>query len=223
MNNKSLKMAVTGLVLSVSGFANAGLIAEYDLSTATASTTLNPTFVDTDYSANGLALINTDNMVTAFDNHFYHNGWDTGLNASKYYETSISSSGLFTFSSVSFSLENVGSVSTYWLRSSLDGYAADLSSGNFLDGDVTNFSTDLSTLGVISAPITFRWFIASGSMAERAGFANHECPGSGCGLPDVGQDLQFFGDVTDVPEPSTLAILSLGLMGLVARRFMNKA
>jgi len=214
-----LKSAFAGLVLSISSFANAGLIVEYDFSTATSSTTLDATFVEADYLATGLALNNPSNSATSFGNHFYHNGWDSTFNANKYYETSISSSNSFSLSSLSFALENLSGTSSYWLRSSLDGYNSNLSNGSFTNGLVTDFSVDLSTLGVINSPITFRWFIASSGVA---GFANHECGGvatQGCGLEDVGQDLQFFGQTSEIPEPSTLAIFALGIMGLVSRRF----
>lgn len=211
MNCKFLKVFFAGLVLSVSSLANAGLIVEYDYSPAS-GTTLNASYTASNYVASGLTLNNAANTANAFGNHFYHNGWDATFNANKYYEATISNANLFTFDSLSFALENTSGTSTYWLRSSLDGFAADLATGNFSGGLVTNFSSDLSTLGGINAPVSFRWFIAS---TTTAGFANHECPGAGCNFVDVGQDLQFFA----VPEPSTLAIFALGLMGLISRRF----
>lgn len=209
MINKMIKSTILGISMLVSGLVNAALIVEYDLDSAL-GTSLNPSFVHPDYNASPITLTNADNNAAAFSNHFYHNGWDNIFNANKFYEATISSINSFSFANVSFSLENTGGVSTYWLRSSLDGFLGNISSGSFQDGDVTNFDVSLGGLGQINAPVTFRWYIAS---ANTAGFANHECNGAGCGLNDIGQDIQF--KIASVSEPPTLAVLAIAMIGLV--------
>lgn len=197
------------------GSANALLIAEYDLSSGTggsAGTTKAATTVASGFSASSLTLTNADNNVGGLSsNHFYHNGWDTTLNLAKYYEATISSANAFKFSNVLFSLEEMnGSASTYWLRSSLDGFASDIATGGFSGGLVTTFDVDLSNLGTIAAPISFRWYMTASNLSERAGFANHEPGGLGGNLSDIGVDLQFH----KVPVPATLVLFGIGLIGL---------
>lgn len=207
-------------IIAGSYSAQATLIAEYDLVPVTASSSLAPSYVDSGYSITTLDLNNAANTYTSFSNHFYSTGWDLTLNAGKYFETTLSSSNAFVLTSIDFSMENKGAISTYWLRSSQDGFTSDLSTGDFLLGDVTDFSAGLTSLGTILSPLTLRWYIGSDSVA---GFANHEPGGAGAGLPDIGQDLSFHGNFVSIPEPSVM-----GLMGVFGcsiwgiRRFFPK-
>lgn len=216
INKLRVNLALIALFLLFAHPAKAIMIATYDLQPAS-GTSLAASAVTAGFSATNLTLNNPQNTTTAFSNHFYHNGWDTIFNAGKYYEMTLSSASLFTLDTMgaSFSLEELGGApSTYWLRSSLDGFSSDLGTGQFSGGQVTDFSVDLTALGVISSPITFRWYMTADNLSERAGFANHELPGTGGGLPDVGQDLIFSGSFASVPEPGVLALLSLGLLGI---------
>jgi hypothetical protein len=43
------------------------------------------------------------------------------------------------------------------------------------------------------------------------------------GVYDGAAEMEFWGNVTDVPEPSTLAIFALGMIGLASRRFKKKS
>lgn len=205
------------------GSANAGLIAEYDFGTAT-GTTQAATTVGLDFSASDLTLVNTANTATAFGNHFYMNGWDTSINLSKYYETTISSTAsAFSLSDITFSLEDLSGLASDWaFRTSLDSFATDISLGSFGGGanagQVTDFSIDASILGLLTSPITFRWYMTADNLSERAGFASHLPGAAGGGLPDVGQNLRINGNIASVPESTSLALLGLGLAGIAFSR-----
>ncbi len=227
-----MKKIIFGFVFSMlAASAQAGLIAQYDYLQAdttlqVSGTEISASTVGTGFSASTFLLNNTDNTAAAFGNHFYHNGWDATFNANKYYELSLSSTDAFSFSNVEFSLEEVGgSAATFWLRTSLDSFASDIATGMFSAGLVTDFDINLSSLGVINSPISFRWYLADDSTA---GFANHQCDAgptfdAGCGLSDVGLDLTFYGDAMSVPEPGSFALFMLGLAGFGVRLRLRKS
>jgi hypothetical protein len=226
MKFKFFKAACTSVILSISSIANAGLIVEYDYLNATSSSNLVSSFVDSNYTASDL-LANGISGTGGFGNHFYHSGWDSSFNSNKYYNLTVSSLSQFQLTSMAFSLENTSGTSTFWLRSNLDGFVSNISSGNFISGLVTDFTVDLTSLSSIVTPIEFRFYIASTSTA---GFANHQCKpagstlwDAGCGGSDVGLDLSISGSKVDVPEPSTLAIFALGMIGLASRRFKKQS
>ena len=216
------KTALTLILLFGATVARADVIAVYDylqadVSVAPNGTTLEPATVAAGFTASDLVLTNASNTATAFGNHFYHNQWDAGLNTSKYYEATIGSADDFVLDDVSFSLENTSGNSTYWLRSSLDGFVGDIASGAFT-ALVTDFSVDLTSLGVLTSPVAFRWYMSAANGSTIAGFSNHQCdPGplfdAGCGLSDVGTDLIFSGS-SAVPEPGILSLLAMSLLGL---------
>jgi len=221
MKFTSVKLFLSASLLFISSLANAGLIVKYDILTATSAPNLVGSFVGANYSASDLVV----NGVTddgGFGNHFYHLGWDDEFNSTKFYNLTLSNLNPFELSYLEFSLENISGSSTYWLRSSLDGFVSDISSGIFSDGLVTDFSVDLTSLTTIIAPIEFRWYIAS---STKAGFANHQCKpigselfDNGCNLEDVGVDLAIF----DIPEPSIFTIFAIGMIGLVSRKFKKQ-
>src|SRR3546814_10044623 len=74
----------------------------------------------------------------------------TTVDPNRYYEATIGAASAFTLSTIDFSLENLFGNSTFVLRSSADGFAADLGAGAFTEGDVTDFSVDVSSLGILN-------------------------------------------------------------------------
>lgn len=197
MNLKMLKMTVASLVLSVSGFANANLVLQADLSVentitliATSGTSLatvsgsdgigvyladffelDLSLVDTLITGNLTSASNTsDNTPNLF------NSSDTGLNVWSFTDDAEMS---FTAGLLAFSGQASWTVDATAYVNALNG----AQSGNVYapaddDGDIAGASL-IGTWEVIGA--------------------------------------------TDVPEPSALAILGLGLMGLASRRLKKKA
>ena len=215
---KNILLAGAFVVGGFSPMAQAAVLANYDYSPAS-GISLAVTSTAADVGATALVLTNADNTTSAFDNHFYHNNWDTTLNTSKYYELTLSSAKALYLSTIDFSLEDTDNgAASYALRSSADGFASNLGSGALAaSGLVTDFSVDATSLGTITGPITFRWYMMTAQTFTNVGFANHNSPGSGFGLPDVGVDLSINGEI---PEPATLGLFGLGLagLGLAARR-----
>lgn len=222
MIRKFLVAAVAAIGFSTS--ANAVVIAQYDMANVVVgappgSQSLAASAVDGSFTASALTLNNAANNYGGIQNHFYHAGWDTTLNPAKYYEVTIGAVSAFTLDTIDFAMENlIETPSTFTLRTSVDGFAADLATGAFGNGLVTDFSVDASVLGVLTGPVTLRWFLTAPITNTLSGFANHECPGNGCNLPDVGQDLLISGDLVAVSEPGALALLGLSLAAFGALR-----
>jgi hypothetical protein len=226
---------ICGVMLAASAsITQAAVIAQYDLlqadlTVAPGNGSLAPSTVASGFTASNLTVNNAVSTVSQFGNHFYFDGWDTTVNASKYYETTLSSATPYTLGALTYSVEvadadSGSNTATFYLRSSLDGYVGNIDVQTVTGGLVTNNSVDLSGLGLLSGSTTFRWFVTSNSSTNIVGFANHQCdPGSlfdaGCGLADVGLDVTFNG----VPAPATLALMGLGLAGIGYRRKQLKA
>ncbi len=201
-----------------STIAHAMLVAEYDLNSAGSSpsgTAHSATTVDPQFTASDLVLVNGSNTVNAFSNHFYHDGWDTTFNLAKYYALTIDTlAPAYILDRMSFSLEELSGTNSDWeLRSSVDGFAGPLSGGTFGGGVVTSFVLSLASLGTLTLPTEFRWYMTGSTTNERVGFANHECPGTGCGLNDLGQDLQIFA--SPVPVPAAIWLFGSALVGFI--------
>jgi hypothetical protein len=183
MNIKMLKAALAGLVLSVSGFANAGLI-----------------YSDTNITGNFWArTLGTSTMISGLGPVQFH--------AQEFF---TDTSGLFDFSSIQ---SYDGYLHLYELVFNPTSQSTNLLAAN--DDGVSGIgSSDFSYV-----LISMRQYIlitSSFSAGENGTFTN---------TIDIAQGRAnvFAGKVTDVPEPTTLAIFALGIMGLASRRFKKQS
>jgi hypothetical protein len=198
MNLKMLKMTIASLVLSVSGFANANLVLQADLSvenTITISAT----------SETSLATVSGTHSVGFYLADFFDSAFslsDTLIsgNLTSANNTSDSSPELFSFST------DTGL--NVWLFSS--------------DSQMSFTAGELAFSGQAS------WTVDATAYASALNGAQS---GNVYAPADQSTDIpnasligtwEVIG-ATDVPEPSTLAILGLGLMGLASRKFKKQS
>jgi hypothetical protein len=235
MNIKNFKLAVAGLIISTSGFANAGLI---DLNTWTPtsggtwgvdtggtsvlqSTNGQPTYFLSDTNYINTQFDGTFGVETTSDDDFI--GFTFGYNNSTDFllfdwkqgnqnHTGYAPSG-FTLSKIS------GSNVNYWDHSGADitVLASDYTGNNgWVDHTVYGFSLDFTTTGIKIGIDGTNIFDVSGSFnTGKFGFYNYSQ-----------SQVRYTGFTEEVsqsiPEPSTLAIFALGLMGLASRRFKKQ-
>ena len=229
-----LKAALAGLVLSVTSIANAGLI---DLSswTATSGGTWNVDAGNTSVyqTTNGnptFFLSDTNYINTQFDGTFgVTPGWDDdyigfvfGYNNSNDYllfdwkqaDQGAANSG-FTLSRITGSNVNL------WDHTGADiSVLASNYTGNngWVDGVTYNFTLDFTTTSISIDMDNANIFDIAGTFnTGKFGFYNY----SQAGVRYTGFEETVSPSI-DVPEPSTLAIFALGIMGLAARRFKKQ-
>lgn len=105
-------------------------------------------------------------------------------------------------------LQNPSQVSASAINLFYD-FSIDVNDNNF------NFSYNTSTT-------TSRWLFNDFANGGQEALRGSDISGS-IGLAEDRAGFVAFANVTAVPEPSTLAIFALGLMGLASRRFMKQS
>jgi hypothetical protein len=213
MNLKMLKAALAGLVLSVSGFASAGLIfgdLSYESGDAYVTDSLN--------NREWARLDFFRGTVTQWNSEFNDVNSDLyGFNFSGALDADL-------FADAAFGVDNYDVLSQQYPIKS--GVNANLFTQVMGDGYGLNsnniwkyFRTDTPQN---SDNITYMWL--SGQNLNST-VLNHDGVNSS---PDSYSNSMSFlvyrdlNQVTDVPEPSTLAIFALGIMGLASRRFKKQ-
>jgi len=166
-----LKAALAGLVLSVSGFANAGLIL-HNSGTATTFT-----------------LSNFNEVTFSFSSEFV----DT------------------------ISLANFGGGYIHTHAGTLTQSTIDIFDGtNWLNVFTSSIAVSQANLSTIyTSPITFTGLNISGLRLSSTIFQNQS-------YHNVNSSMSYTLSGTAVPEPSTLAIFALGIIGLASRRFKKQ-
>jgi len=221
MNIKMLKAALAGLVLSVSGFSNATLITFNDAALFEAAAgTLNTE----DFSSEAVeySTANYSGVFGGFTLTSLSNGDNNGI-----LNSLIASSGAGDVSNgIGFFGQNfygwgnndggLGPQSNFSFSSSISAFGFDYFNADFSDS--YNITVNGSVLNTIATNSNgFFGVIAVGENITSAIITNLTTGGyvGAAGLDNVRVSVQ-------VPEPSTLAIFALGIMGLASRRFKKQ-
>ncbi|MFT6992556.1 MAG: hypothetical protein ACJASL_004556 [Paraglaciecola sp.] len=208
MNIKMLKMAFAGLVLSVSGFANAGLITTtfaggnegdgnmFDVEIFDSSIMINSFYINT-FPSVGTQFIYLYTRSGTYDG-FQNNGLGWNLMGSAIVNNASGNTPVL-FDIGDFLLQS----------NSITGF--------FITGDISNGSLAYSdgSMTVNDSYMEIRSGLRGGiSFAGGNHFA---------GTVYTPRTWNGTINYTNVPEPSTLAIFALGLMGLASRRFKKQS
>ncbi len=199
MNIKMLKAAVAGLVLSVCGFANAGLIDFEDRS-------CNQCVIGDGYNNftwNGGA----GDTATLNGTTYGSSGYQVLANA---LSGDIVAYNPYAYNPIDIALQGTGTfdLNSIWFASAWDS-TLNMSFSGFLDG-VEVYTMDFEASNTEARIATFNW---SGIDMLR--------------INDTGQhfvmdNMLINSSIDEVPEPSTLAIFTLAIMGLASRRFQKQ-
>jgi len=230
MKSKLIKNIFVSAAMTFAAFtnvANAGLISQWQVNG------FNETTNDPSTTAQ-ISAHYSDPVVTA-GNLFSLTQFDTNntdvlphgmvtssplADLSEYVQFGITStSTAIEYSSVDYWLQSyLGTgAQTASIRSSLDGYANDIDVVDVLTDSTQaqKVMFDLTTIGQVSGAIDFRvyFYNAVSSDTDWADLSSL----------DGGEGLKLYGEVAQVPEPSTLAIFALGMIGLISRRFKKQS
>ena len=197
-------IAACFLTLTATQSAKAAVIATYDLNSAT-GTTLPVTPVAAGYTISPMSAIGVTG--TAFSNHFYFNNWNATLNPAKYLSLTVGNPAAYRLTDISFSVEtSTVAPATVIVRSSADGFASDIASFSWSNDIVTDVTLSLAPIGTRTGNTELRFYFFTPAPSTSTGIANHQPPGAGSGLPDIGVDVTLNGDL--VPAPASIPTLS---------------
>jgi hypothetical protein len=214
MNINKVRKELAVLLLLASGMANAGLI-----------------------TIGGLTLENAgDSYVTDHANNVDYLRWDqvVDFNYSEL-STALHAGNAYEGWSIAGNVE-----ANNFVNALLDGTSnCDAVAGIATcteDYSFTDFTTLMGSSYDASTDYTLAWFLSDNDVGAEVGFIETAADGSMFKMnewnsvdnSDVVQSQERIGFMlyrvhVEVPEPSTLAIVALGLMGLTSRRFKKQS
>jgi hypothetical protein len=229
MNLKMLKAALVGLVLSVSGFANAGLIPVGIQNDTSVSSILNDGWSYLYRENVGL----TSNISDVFGN-LSNNDWIIVAGIRNSDDMVLAHAaitwGEFSMYTTQNQTHTFNGADWYYNGNSM-GFTAIGDAINQTSADTSSFVNGNQGLSIhtnyISGSHGQSSFNSQSSAVSPTLFGSGYRVGSAyVGNSGTEHDFAFFvmnSDPATVPEPSTLAIFALGVMGLAARRFKKQS
>lgn len=231
MNIKMLKVAVAGLALSVSGFANAGLITNGDFETgdltgwtiAGLGNSTCPT-APGDWNVSSTSSTGCTEVSNPISGSYAAYNMLDGANAMEYRLSQIIDIDTgFSAATLDWMHDAIWSTGTSVREFTIDIY--DVTGVNLLANLYSESYVGVgSTNGwqSHSIDISSSLSIFQGQSVSLA-FATH-IPATWTGPAGFGLDaISLEVETADVPEPSTLAIFALGMIGLASRRFKRQS
>jgi hypothetical protein len=220
---KRLLMSLMALGLTVS--ARADLLIAWDFATASSTTpplTWNATTVDallaTTVVTRGLGLTATGNTNGFAASSMSAATLGAAITSNDYFSWTVAGEVGSTFSItglVFYTTRSATGPTNMTLRSSADAFVADLFTATaFGTGNLTN-NVNTSGVGALQniSSVEFRLYgYTASSSAGTLRLEEDSTP--------IGNDLSVFG--TAIPEPSTLALCGVALLGLASRRWLTR-
>ena len=248
MNIKILKAAVAGFVLSVSGLANAGLIGINFTTDSTpdsvlsanqsagfvAQTNWNNLLTQTVHNGSQTNLVDSNsdllsglNVAWSNVNNDYRGSYSAGTGDDTLFEGMIEGSSSAGVAGPTLNVTGINyamyDVYVYMAEFASSGASVKIGSEEFFYTATNNFANT----GYVQATSTSFHDLSVATYARFSGLTDSsfqidafKVNGNRAAL--VGFQIVEAAQVTDtaqVPEPSTLAIFALGIMGLASRRF----
>ncbi len=229
-NKKALMAALLSTAVILPNVSQAGLITEtISFEDSEISGDLNFDFVNLDQLSSGDVTIDFqvrsdlgDSYSRLYRSGYYHSGNGWGHYHSGYYYNSNSDTDSGTTGSINTTYESVGvNIEGVDLGLWLDGVSNDLISGN--DQGFFNY---LHSGSYTMAADTFNSLIEDAILS--VGFDFSDSVNHGYGNEFASVSIRYEGIekrsekvLTSVPEPGTLALFALGVLGLVNRKKMS--
>ncbi|MFT6985987.1 MAG: hypothetical protein ACJAT7_001808 [Psychromonas sp.] len=211
MKNKFLKANLVGLTLFMSGFANAGLVTDVvgiQASSVTSTSeygaaySADKTIDRTDYTSGVTSWADIESL--SYDQTNYHTSANPGPGSITWDLSSIF---------------NMDRVRLDWTNNGVTNNFSDFTIETSIDSLFTNSTSVYANVGAPSTTFEIINFTQIGvGQFIRLNWTSTD--GMFGGLREI---VVGAGNIASVPEPSTLAILALGLMGLASRRFKKQA
>ncbi|MFT6125556.1 MAG: hypothetical protein ACJAV0_001704 [Shewanella sp.] len=227
MNHKFLKMAFAGVVLSVSSFTNAGLITHnnYTLDTNTNivtgngiewlqwSETIGESITSSlaTYATDGWVLAGNDRMASLFSDF----GWSNGNSETSAFVTTTPYTAADDNSIMDNFIELFG-VTRIGNHPSYGTGINNLFQTNALFGDDANGNSLYQDANIRSD------YLFQGNPTSYAALMYQENTYTTASSSSL-YGVALVRNAQSVPEPSTLAIVALGIMGLASRRFKKQS
>ena len=243
MDIKMLKAALAGLVLSVSVFANAGLIVLGDVNAIALDNTGNKSLFTNILGDDDQVLFNTKNSSFSSSLNTYYNSL-AGVSTSST-SSSITSGLLSTYdllvldfgftSNAVFTAQEVTALTSFMNAGNNviffgeTGYSAGVTNFNNILTDIGSsirFTNDKTPGGYATSTDIATTVLTTGVSSVKYAWASYLTGGTSLVKHNnrsiIASEGTFHQVNATIPEPSSLAIFALGIIGLASRKFKKQ-